>query len=167
MSTRIATLLGASAIALAACAQKPAVDTAAIEGEMQRIERDWIAAYNAGDMETVMAAFAADAVVMPPQSPAVSDSAELRKLWTEGSAAMRGAGLAVVLGDDVATRASADIGWQGGSYAYKTAAGQAEPGGNYLGTWEIRDGKWLIVRFMWTPDHEPPAPAAIETPPAS
>jgi len=166
MNSRIG-WMAAALLALAGCGKEPAIDNSAVADEMKREMREWIGAYNAGDMDLVAARFAADAVVMPPQSPAVSGSEEIGKLWAEGSASLRAAGLAVTLGEDDSARASGDVGWQGGSYAYRSAAGQTEPGGHYLGVWENRGGNWLIVRFMWTPDQEPPAAEAPPGPPAS
>jgi ketosteroid isomerase-like protein len=157
--------MAAAMLALAACGQARGADAAASADEMKRKQREWVSAYNTGDMNTVVAAFAPDAVVMPPQSPATSGSEEIRKLWTEGSASMREAGLAVVLGDDDTARASGDVGWQSGGYTYRNAAGQAEPGGHYLGVWENRDGKWLIVRFMWTEDRPPASEAPADSEP--
>ncbi len=155
-------------LALAGCERGKGVDAAAVADEMKRGGREFISAYNAGDMDTAVAKFATDAVVMPPQSPASTGSEAIRKLWTEGSASLREAGLAVVLGDDDTAGASGDVGWHSGSYTYKNATGQAEPGGYYMAVWENRDGKWLIVRFMWNEDHPPPAPAAApESPPAA
>jgi ketosteroid isomerase-like protein len=148
-------------LALAACERKPAVDTAAIEDEIRRGGREMAAAYNSGDINTVVAKFAPDAVVMPPQSEATSGSDAVRKLWTEGSEAIRQAGLGVVFDDGDSVNASADIGWLAGKYHYRTAAGQDQPGGYYVQVWENREGQWLIARMIWT---ESPPPAAVPAP---
>ena len=148
-------------LALAACERKPAVDTAAIEDEIRRGGREMAAAYNSGDIDTVVAKFAPDAVFMPPQSEATSGSEAVRKLWTEGSEAIRQAGLSVVIDDGDSANASADIGWLAGKYHYRNAAGQDQPGGYYVQVWENREGQWLIARMIWT---EGPPPAAAPAP---
>jgi ketosteroid isomerase-like protein len=127
---------------------------------MKQATRQMVTAYNAGDIDAMLAKFAPDAVVMPPQSPSSSGSDEVRKLWTEGSASLREEGIAVVIKDDDSARAFGDVGWHTGSYGYRNASGQDEPGGHYVGAWENRDGKWLIVRFMWNEDHVAPTPPA-------
>ena len=152
--------IAAAMLALAGCEQQQGGNASAVVDEMKRGSREFLSAYNAGDMDAVVAKFAPDAVVMPPQSPAASGTEAVRELWTAGSASLREEGLTVVLGDDDTGGASGDVGWHAGSYTYKNATGQAEPGGYYMGAWEKRDGKWLIVRFMWNEDHPPPAPSA-------
>jgi ketosteroid isomerase-like protein len=151
-------------LALAGCERKVAVDTAAIAEEIGRGGQEMAAAYNAGDIDTVVAKFAPDAVFMPPQAEATSGSEAVRKLWTDGSAALREAGLAVVLDDGDSVNASADIGWLSGKYHYRNAADQDVPGGYYLQAWENRDGKWLVVRMMWTESQPPAAAPAAEAP---
>ncbi len=166
MITRIARIgwLATALLALAACERKPAVDTAAIEDEIRRGGREMAAAYNSGDIDTVVAKFAPDAVFMPPQSEATSGGEAVRKLWTEGSEAIRAAGLAVVLDDGDSVNASADIGWLSGRYHYRNASGQDEPGGYYVQVWENREGKWLIAQMIWTESQPPAAAPAAEAP---
>lgn len=167
MNSRIARIgwMAAALLALAACERKAAVDTAAIEDEIRRGGHEMAAAYNSGDIDTVVAKFAPDAVFMPPQSEATSGGEAVRKLWTEGSEGLRAAGLAVVLDDGDAVNATADIGWLAGKYHFRNATtGQDEPGGYYVQVWENRDGKWLIARMIWTESQPPAAAPAAEAP---
>lgn len=168
MNSRIARIgwMATALLALAACERKAAVDTAAIEEEIRRGGRDVAAAYNSGDIDAVVAKFAPDAVFMPPQSEATSGGEAVRELWTEGSEAIREAGLSVVIDDGDSVNASADIGWLAGKYHYRNASGQDEPGGYYLQVWENRDGTWLIARMIWTESQPPPAPAPATEAPA-
>lgn len=161
MNSRIASFgwIAAAVLTLAACERTAAVDTDAIEDEIRRGGHAMAAAYNAGDIDTVVARFAPDAVFMPPQSEATSGIEAVRKLWTEGSTALREAGLAVVLDDGETVNATADLGWLAGKYHYSGATGQDLPGGYYVQVWENRDGQWLIVRMIWT-EIQPPAPAS-------
>ena len=146
-------------LALAACERKPAVDTAAIEDEIRRGGREMAAAYNSGDIDTVVAKFAPDAVFMPP----AVGSDERR----------RGGPQALDRGQRSDTRGRArcrarrrrfrrtprptSAGFPAG-ITYRNASGQDEPGGYYVQVWENREGKWLIARMIWTEDHPPPAP---------
>jgi ketosteroid isomerase-like protein len=152
-------LCGATVLMIAACAQQGGVDAAAVSDEMKRGTREFIAAYNSGDIDTVMARFAPDAVILPPGSAPVSGSDEIRKLWTEGSEGLREEGLAVTVKDGDVTGVSGNVGWHAGAYGFKSSAGTDEPGGSYMEAWENREGKWMVVRLIWNEDHVPPPPA--------
>jgi ketosteroid isomerase-like protein len=161
-------------LVLAACEHEAGSDTAAIADEIKRETRELVSAYNAGDIDTVVAKFAADAVIMPPELEPSTGTEAIHKLWSEGSAANKEEGITITLGEDTVS-ATGDVAWHSGSWGAKNAAGQDVPGGYYLEGWEKRDGKWQIVRMMWTLDHEepasppaePPAEAPAEAPPAS
>jgi ketosteroid isomerase-like protein len=152
-------LCGATVLMIAACAQQGGVDAAAVSDEMKRGTREFIAAYNSGDIDTVMARFAPDAVILPPGSAPVSGSDEIRKLWTEGSEGLREEGLAVTVKDGDVTGVSGNVGWHSGAYGFKNSAQADEPGGSYMEAWENREGKWMVVRLIWNEDHVPPPPA--------
>jgi hypothetical protein len=55
---------------LSACAPAapPPVDTAAEEAALKAITAAWLDAYNAGDVEKIVAMYAEDAVLMPPHA---------------------------------------------------------------------------------------------------
>lgn len=160
----------ASVLSLSACGHEASVDTAAIVDELTRSSHEIATAFNAGDIDTIVAKFAPDAVALPPDSEPARGTEAIRKLWSEASASNRSAGISVTLGDDL-VRASGEIAWHSGSFAFKDAAGQDVPGGHYLEAWENRDGKWLIVRMIWNADHPPqetpPAEPPAEAPPAA
>jgi ketosteroid isomerase-like protein len=157
---RFVASIAAALLALSACGHKMGVDSAAVEDEVKRGMRDWLAAYNGGDIETVVKRFAADAVVMPPGTAASAGSEEVRKLWAEGMASLREEGLAVAVRDGDSVGVSGDVAWHSGAYFYKTAAGPEEAGGHFMEVLEKRDGQWLVARLIWNEDHVPPEPAA-------
>lgn len=162
--------LTAVLLALAACDHRKGADAAAVGDELKRETREWVAAYNAGDIDAVVEKFAPDAIVMPPESAAVTGAGEIRDLWAEGSASLRDEGLAVKVGDDDVVGAADDVAWYSGSYTYTTGTGTEEPGGNFMQAWENRDGKWRVVRMIWNEDHpaqETAVPPAPTEPPAS
>ena len=63
-------VLGA-VIASSACAPAapPPVDTAAEEAALKAVTAAWLDAYNAGDVEKIVAMYAGDGVLMPPHAP--------------------------------------------------------------------------------------------------
>jgi ketosteroid isomerase-like protein len=152
-------------LALSACGHRAGVDTAAVEEEIRTGLREWMSAYNAGDMDAVMKRYAPDAVVMPPESPAYVGAEKVREIWTEGSTSLRDEGLAVLIRDGSEVGVSGDIAWHSGAYFYKTNAGGEEAGGYFLEILGKRDGQWQVTRIMWTTDH-PPETAPPEAAPA-
>ena len=65
---KTAAVVAVGLIALVGC-QKSSVDVAAVEVKARSDMRKWIAAYNAGDVETIVAKYAGNAVVMAPGYP--------------------------------------------------------------------------------------------------
>jgi len=160
-----AAIVAVGLIALAGCQQKPAVDTAAIETDIRQGLNDWLAAYNAGDVETIVAKYAPDAIVMAPGTAAANGHDAIRAMIAEQSAAMRDAGLtlAPLDNDTVAVSVSGDMAWHSGGFTVSDASGTVVDGGNYLEVQQLIDGKWLIIRDIWNSDRAPapaPAPAA-------
>lgn len=121
----------------------------------------WMEAYNAGDVDKIVAMYADDAVVMPPDAPAATSTAALRAFLAKDIAATKAAGLRLRDGSsDVGT--SGDLGWHAGTFAVVDAAGKTVGTGKYLEVWQQRNGKWMIVRDIWNND----APAATPAPAA-
>lgn len=71
-------------------------------------------AYNAGDVDRIVALYAEDAVMMPPNAPAASDHAAMRTFLAADIAATKAAGLTLALGESSAGIAG-NLGWASGS----------------------------------------------------
>jgi ketosteroid isomerase-like protein len=162
-SWKAAALVAAGLIALAGCEKK--TDVAAFETEAKSDVRAWLEAFNTGDVDTVVAFYAPDAVVMAPGNPAAAGHDAIRALITKESDGARGAGVSLHANDDDKAGASGDIGWHSGSYVVKDSTGAVVDSGNYMEVQQNVDGKWLIIRDIWNSDRPPPAPA--EAPAAS
>ena len=158
-----AALLAAGLLALAGC-QKP-TDVAAVTDEVKRGVRDWVAAYNAGDVDTLVARYSADAVVMAPGYPAAVGSDAIRATLTTDSAGAKAAGVTLVISDGDTVGVSGDLAWHSGAYTVNDATGAAVDSGNYMEVQQNFDGKWLIIRDIWNSDR-PKAPVAEEAPAA-
>ena len=59
-----AAIIAVGLVALAGCQKAAVVDTAAVEAETKQSVKDWIAAFNAGDIEAIVTKYAENAVVM-------------------------------------------------------------------------------------------------------
>jgi uncharacterized protein (TIGR02246 family) len=152
-----AALIAAGLIALAGCAKK--VDVAAIEGEVKQSTRDWIAAYNAGDADSIAARYTDDAIVMAPGQPAAAGREAIHAMISKDSTAGKAAGITLVINDGDTVGVSGDLAWHSGTYSVQDASGATLDTGGYMEVQQKVGDKWLIVRDIWNSDR-PPAPAA-------
>jgi uncharacterized protein (TIGR02246 family) len=160
MRTRYLALIIGTAIALSACApaSPPPVDTAAEEAALKAITAAWLSAYNAGDVEKIVALYADDAVLMPPHAPVATGHAAIRAFLTTDTAAAKAAGVKLVPGAATAG-AAGDTGWESGSYTIADASGATVESGSYLSVARKSNGKWLYIRDTYNSDRPLPAPA--------
>jgi uncharacterized protein (TIGR02246 family) len=157
-----AAMVAVGLLALAGCEMTPTVDLAAFETKAKADVRTWLAAYNTGDVETIVAMYADDAVLMAPGNPAAVGRDAIRELITTESAAAQAAGVTLTAVDNDTVGASGDLAWHSGSYTVNDATGMAVDSGNYLEVQQNIDGKWLIIRDIYNSDRPkvPPADAA-------
>lgn len=87
----------ASLIAMAACAPsaRPATDTAADEAVFRAGTATWLEAHNAGDVDRVVALYAEDGIMMPPNAPSASGHPAMRAFMIADTAAANAAGLSL------------------------------------------------------------------------
>lgn len=163
-----AAAFAAGLFVLSGC-QKGAVDTTADEAAIRANTVAWATAYNSGDGEAMAAQYAEDAVLLPPNAPAASGRAAIREFLETDSQGTRAAGLTFNLPGDGPVQVSGDLGYESGSFTATDASGATVASGKYIGVFNRKDGKWLLVRDTWNTD-APPAPAAVpaaEAPPAA
>ena len=139
-------------------AAPPAVDTAADEAALKATTRTWLEAYNAADVEKIVALYAEDAVLMPPHAPVANGHAEIRAFLTADTAGAKSAGIKLVPGTSTAGVAG-DTGWESGSYTATDASGAVVDSGSYLSVSHKSNGKWLYIRDTYNSDRPQPAPA--------
>ncbi len=155
---KTAAIAAVGLLALAGC-QKASVDVAAVADEAKRGVREWATAYNAGDVDTIVAKYADDAIVMAPGNPAAVGREAIREFIARDSAASKEAGITLAINEGDTAGASGDIAWHSGSYTVNDASGAVIDTGNYMEVLQNIDGKWMIIRDIWNSDR-PPAPAA-------
>jgi len=147
-------------IALAGC-QKGPVDTKADEAAIRAGTTAWANAYNNGDGEAMAANYAEDAVLLPPNAPAVTGRAAIREFLETDSQNTRGQGLKFNIPGDGPVQVSGDLAYESGSASVVDASGATVASAKYIGVFNKIDGKWLLVRDTWNMDAPPaPAPAA-------
>jgi uncharacterized protein (TIGR02246 family) len=152
-------------VALNACAPTapPAADTAADEAALKAATLTWLEAYNAGDVEKMVALYAEDAVLMPPHAPVANGHAAIRAFLNADTAGAKAAGIKLVPGTSTAGVAD-DTGWESGTYIAKDASGATVDSGSYLSVSHKSNGKWLYHRDTYNSDRPlpPPAPTSPE-----
>jgi uncharacterized protein (TIGR02246 family) len=118
----------------------------------------WAAAYNAGDAAGIAAMYWEDAVLMPPEVPAVSGRAAIEEFLTTDIAGLKAAGLTMNIPPTSEVGVSGDLAWESGTWSVTDASGTTVMSGKFLGVFERRDGVWHYIRDTWNSD----APAAAE-----
>jgi uncharacterized protein (TIGR02246 family) len=161
--THVALVVG-TALALNACAGTPApVDTRADEAALKAATNTWLDAYNAGDVEKIVALYADDGVLMPPHAPVANGKAAIRAFITADTAGAKAAGVKLVNGSST-VRVVGDTGWEAGSYTATDASGATVDSGSYLSVSRKVNGQWLYVRDTYNSDRPLPAPPASAPP---
>ncbi|MGH8251575.1 MAG: YybH family protein [Steroidobacteraceae bacterium] len=157
-----ATIVAAGMLVLAAC-EHAAVDTSADESAIRASTQEWETAYGAGDGAALGAHYAEDAVLLPPNAPAVSGRAAIGEFLASDSAATGAAGLKFDIAPESTVQVSGDLAYEAGTFQVMDATGAAVGSGKFIGVFNKQDGKWLLVRDTWNADAPPaPAPAAAE-----
>jgi ketosteroid isomerase-like protein len=116
----------------------------------------WTNAYNAGEVDKIVALYTEDAVVMPSNAPALIGRTAIKDFLTKDIAAAKAEGLTDKDGvGDVGI--SGDLAWHAGTSSVIDAAGKTVETGKYVEVWHRINGKWLMVRDIWN-DDAPPTP---------
>jgi ketosteroid isomerase-like protein len=155
---KVAALAAVALVSLTGC-QKAAVDTTADKAAIRAAAPAWAAAYNAGEVDKVVATYWEDAVLQPPGAPAAAGAAAIREFIATDTAATKAAGLKLVIAADGAVDVSGDLAYEAGTFSVVDASGKAVDQGKYLGVFLRKDGKWRYIRDTWNSDNAP-APAA-------
>ncbi len=109
-------------------------------------------AFNRGDVETILESYAPDAVVLPPNSPAVQGIVSIRQLWESLLAAgYRNAAFEL---DEI--EHWGDVALAIGRYKVRISNGPdaiEEDHGKYVGHWRrMPDGHFRVTVSMWYSD---------------
>ena len=108
----------------------------------QKLADDFDAAAAAKSLDRVMAFYAEDAVLMPPNVPTMTGQAAIRQFWT-GLLAAPAVDLNLTT-DEV--NACGDMVVERGHYELTTPF---KDSGRYLVLWRKRDGRWVMVNDIF------------------
>ena len=141
------------------CDPKPSPDTrAADEAAIRAINPVWFNSYRAGDVNSIVALYAEDAVVSAPGTPAARGQAAIREFFVKDIANSTAAGVTLNAGLTTDAGVSGDLGWEWGTFSVTDKAGTTVDTGKYVTVYARKDGKWLIIRDIWNSDGPMQAP---------
>jgi uncharacterized protein (TIGR02246 family) len=123
---------------------------------IRRIGDDWARHWNAGELDGVVAAYAEDAVYLPPHHQAVHGREAIRE-YLKGPLKHRVCGLVF---DVTYIKQQGPIAWDVGTYRMtipQNDGAQKEDHGKYLTVWRCVGKGWLIAADAWSSDLPPSA----------
>ena len=145
-----------------ACQPAEAPDTrSADEATLRKLDDEWSKAAGARDVAKTVSYYSDDALLLPPNSPALSTKDAIQGMWKAMFSAPGFAGGWTPTRVDVAR--SGDLAYVTGTYAISENDASGKPqtdNGKYLEVWKKQaDGNWKCVADMFS-SNAPPAPAA-------
>ena len=150
---RIVTSLAALLVlAVSGCA--PQVNVTADLAAIREAERQVVKAANGGDVEQMVASFAEDAAVLPPNAPAVTGKESIRE-WA--ASLLESPGFAVKYQNDKTELSRAgDLGYTISRYELTPNDPEGDPvteKGRWVTVWKKQaDGTWKCVADIWNSD---------------
>jgi uncharacterized protein (TIGR02246 family) len=130
-------------------AAQPANDKAVLEAGTNT----WIEAFNTHDADALASLYTEDAVLLPPNEPAVFGRDAIRATNKE-LLAEKGLGMEL---EDLEVNIVGDLGYKAGRYRMYSKDGGLLDRGKYIEIWKKTNGTWLIHRDMWNSSVVAPA----------
>jgi uncharacterized protein (TIGR02246 family) len=158
--TRLAMALGV--LALGACATTATVNQASEEQAIRAVGRDYQTAFNARDVDRLVALHTPDAVVMVSNSPLATGSTEIRRSFSE----FLTPGTSLSFTPTKIDVASPTVATEIGTYtvSFDTPQGRITDRGNYTTVLHKTGGQWRISVSAPVSTTPMPTPGAVATP---
>jgi uncharacterized protein (TIGR02246 family) len=118
---------------------------------IRRIGDDWARHWNAGELEGVIAAYAEDAVYLPPHHEAVQGRVAIREYLK----APLSHGVSDLAFEVTYIKQQGPVAWDVGTYHMtipQNDGAKKEDHGKYLTVWRRVGEKWLIAADAWSSD---------------
>ncbi|GGD26541.1 hypothetical protein GCM10011343_15970 [Flavobacterium orientale] len=132
--------------------EAPAVDADAIKTEIQALEDAYATASNARDVDGIMTYYADDAVSYPSEkAPVVGKEAMRASIQEDLLSYPKGSTVSYSV-KDVFVSNDGSLVTEIGSYTSLDSLGGKARTGHYMSLFEKRDGKYVCIRDMSTPD---------------
>jgi uncharacterized protein (TIGR02246 family) len=118
---------------------------------IRRIGDEWARHWNAGELDGVVAAYAEDAVYLPPHHEAVHGRGPIRE-YLKGPI---GHGVSDLAFEVTYIKQQGPVAWDVGKYRMsipQSDGTRREDHGKYLSVWRRMGNKWLLVADAWSSD---------------
>ncbi len=140
--------------------QTPPDTKAADETALKNLDAEWSKAAGTKDVDKTVSYYAADAIVLPENGPAVSSKDAIRNVWKGMLTAPGFSG--GWTGTKVEVARSGDIGYVTGTYSMTMNDASGKPAtdkGKFVEVWKKQsDGSWKCAVDIWNSDLPLPAP---------
>ena len=110
----------------------------------------WMEAFTTKDLDAMTAFYSEDAVLLPPNAPAIFGRDAIRASIQE----MFAAGLAIEL-EDLEIEVVGNLGYKAGRYRTRGEGGSLVDRGKYIEIWSKLDNGWVIHRDIWNSSVQP------------
>jgi uncharacterized protein (TIGR02246 family) len=110
----------------------------------------WREAFSAKDADGMTALYAEDAVLLPPDAPAIFGRDAISAAMQE----MFAAGVGIEL-EDLEIKVAGNLGYKAGRYRTTDADGSLIDRGKYIEIWSKVDGNWVLHRDIWNSSVQP------------
>lgn len=131
-------------------AQSGSDTQAADEAAIRAITETWFSSYAAGNVESIVALYADDAVYSPPGAPAARGHAAIREFLTKDIAAAAGTTTHPNPKTNITISGNLAVEW--GSTTITDKSGATVDRVKYMSAYVKKDGKWLIIHDMYNSD---------------
>ena len=121
---------------------------------IRRIGDDWARHWNAGELDAVVAAYAEDAVYLPPHHQAVHGRDAIREYLT----APLSHGVSDLAFEVTYIKQQGPVAWDVGTYRMtvpQADGAKKEDHGKYLSVWKRVGKNWLLAADAWSSDLPP------------
>ena len=147
-------LAGIALIAVAAAVSTPsAADTAEDKAALRAADQIFMRAYWKGDLETVVALYAEDAVLLPANAPEVKGREAIRKYYAADMSGLKPGESGMIV--ESTQGVSGNLGWSSGRVKDTAANGTTTSTGKFLSVSRKVNGRWLYIRDTWNSDSPP------------
>lgn len=124
------------------------------EAAVRAVNAAWFRAFNVGDGAAVAALYADDAITGIPGMPAMRGRMAIRAYYATEATEFAATGEIDSDGPSSDVGISGDLAWQSGTYKVTDRSGAVVASGPYLSVFQLRHGKWLIIRDMYISDQD-------------
>ncbi|MFQ5605659.1 MAG: YybH family protein [bacterium] len=113
------------------------------EAQLRKTSKTWEAAFNAGDDRALAAIYAAEGMLLPPNSEFVQGREAIAQFWAELITNIDGE-LAI---QEVSVQG--DLAYILGTFKLFATGGEVVDQGKYIEIWKRSNGQWQLYRDIW------------------